>query len=123
MRVLVVGGGGREHVLAWKIRKSPLVERILCAPGNAGTAEVAENVAIEDSDIEGLRALCKKEEIDFVVVGPEAPLAAGLADALREDGLRVFGPGQERYLRLAFANVPAERMPEVVTRLDAVART
>jgi len=93
MRVLVVGGGGREHVLAWKIRQSPLVEHLLCAPGNAGTSAVAQNVAVADGDIEGLAKLCKKESIDLCVVGPEVPLAAGLADRLRKDGVKVFGPG------------------------------
>jgi len=94
MRVLVVGGGGREHVLAWKIRQSPLVERVLCAPGNAGTSEVAENVAVKDGDLDGIAKLCKKEAIDLCVVGPEVPLAAGLADRLRAEGVKVFGPGQ-----------------------------
>ncbi len=93
MRVLVVGGGGREHVLAWKIGQSPLVERLLCAPGNAGTSDVAENVAVKDGDLEGLVKLCKKEAIDLCVVGPEVPLAAGLADRLRDAGVSVFGPG------------------------------
>ncbi len=93
MRVLVVGGGGREHALAWKIRQSPSVERLICAPGNAGTADVAENMAVGVDDHDGLAALCKKERIDLVVVGPEVPLAAGLGDRLREDGVKVFGPG------------------------------
>ena len=93
MRVLVVGGGGREHVLAWKIRQSPLVTRVICAPGNAGTSDVAQNVAVSDGDIEGLAKLCRDEKIDLAVIGPEAPLAAGLADRLRKDGVKVFGPG------------------------------
>ena len=93
MRILVVGGGGREHVLAWKIRQSPLVTDLICAPGNAGTADVARNVAVGDGDVEGLARLCRDESVELAVIGPEAPLAAGLADRLRKDGVRVFGPG------------------------------
>ncbi len=94
MKVLVVGGGGREHALAWKIARSPLVETLFCAPGNAGTGLVAANVAVAADDAEGLAKLVKKEGVDLVVVGPEAPLVAGLADRLRKDGVAVFGPGR-----------------------------
>src|SRR6185369_10716139 len=94
MRILVVGGGGREHALCWKIAQSPLTERLVCAPGNAGTSEVAENRPVPVSDHDGLLKLCRTEEIDLVVVGPEDPLVAGLADKLRAAGLRVFGPGK-----------------------------
>jgi phosphoribosylamine--glycine ligase len=87
MKILVVGGGGREHALAWKISKSPLAERVVCAPGNAGTAEVAENRPVAAEDAEGIAKLVRKEGLDFVVVGPEAPLVAGLADRLRKDGV------------------------------------
>ncbi len=93
LRVLIVGGGGREHTLAWKIAGSPLVTEVLCAPGNAGTAEVARNVDVAASDLAGLVRLAKQEEVDLVVIGPEDPLVGGLADRLRELGLRVFGPG------------------------------
>ncbi|QDU67332.1 phosphoribosylamine--glycine ligase [Engelhardtia mirabilis] len=93
MKVLVVGGGGREHALCWKIASSPLVEEVLCAPGNAGTESVARNVAVSTSDIDGLVRLAKSEEIGLVVVGPEDPLVAGLADRLREAGITTFGPG------------------------------
>jgi phosphoribosylamine---glycine ligase len=92
MRVLVVGSGGREHALAWAIAASPLVDRLYCAPGNAGIAEEAECVAIGAADIPGLVAFCGRERIDFVVVGPEAPLAQGLVDALEADGIAAFGP-------------------------------
>ncbi len=135
MRVLVVGGGGREHVLAWKIRQSPLVEAVLCAPGNAGTAEVARNVAVRDDDTAGLRRLCREERIDLAVIGPEAPLAAGLADALREDGIRVFGPGaagaqleasktyakklMQRYVIPTGSSRTFDRLDEVVDHLEA----
>lgn len=92
MRVLVVGGGGREHALAWKIHQSPEVELLLCAPGNAGTASVARNVDVSASDVAGLVELAVAERVDLVVVGPEAPLVAGLADALAKHDIDVFGP-------------------------------
>jgi phosphoribosylamine--glycine ligase len=92
MRVLVVGSGGREHALAWTIAASPLVEALYCAPGNAGIAEEAECVAIRATDIAGLVGFCRRERIDFVVVGPEAPLVLGLVDALEAEGIPAFGP-------------------------------
>jgi phosphoribosylamine--glycine ligase len=92
MRVLVVGSGGREHVLAWTISASPLVDALFCAPGNAGIAEEAECVAIRATDVAGLVGLCRRERIDFVVVGPEAPLVLGLVDALEAEGIPAFGP-------------------------------
>ncbi len=92
MRVLVVGSGGREHALAWAISASPLVDRLFCAPGNAGIAEEAECIAIGATDIEGLVRFCRAERIDFVVVGPEAPLVLGLVDALEAEGIAAFGP-------------------------------
>ncbi len=95
MKVLIVGGGGREHALAWKIARSPLVAKLWAAPGNAGTADVAENVPIGAEDVAGLLAFARKERPDLTVVGPEAPLTAGLADRFEEAGLAVFGPGAE----------------------------
>ncbi len=92
MRVLIVGSGGREHALAWAIAASPLVDRLYCAPGNAGIAEEAECVPIRATDIAGLVGFCRRERIDFVVVGPEAPLALGLVDALEAEGVAAFGP-------------------------------
>lgn len=92
MKVLVVGGGGREHALVWKVSQSPGVRKIFCAPGNAGIGDLAQCVNIAPTDIESLLALAKKEAIDLTVVGPEAPLAAGLVDALEAEGHRVFGP-------------------------------
>lgn len=94
LKVLVVGSGGREHALCWKIAASPRVREVLCAPGNAGTEGCARNVAVQANDVEGLVALCKAERPDLVVVGPEEPLVLGLADRLRAEGLLVFGPGQ-----------------------------
>jgi phosphoribosylamine--glycine ligase len=92
MRVLVVGSGGREHALAWAIAASPLVDALYCAPGNAGIAEEAECVAVGATDIAGLVGFCRRERIDFVVVGPEAPLVLGLVDALEAEGIPAFGP-------------------------------
>jgi phosphoribosylamine---glycine ligase len=95
MKVLVVGGGGREHALTWKIAQSPLVDRIYCAPGNAGMAELAECVDIGAEDIESLARFAADKKIDLTVVGPEAPLVAGISDLFQARGLAVFGPGRE----------------------------
>ena len=92
MRVLVVGSGGREHALAWAISASPLVDQLFCAPGNAGIAEEAECNAIGATDVGGLVRFCHNQRIDFVVVGPEAPLVLGLVDALEAEGIAAFGP-------------------------------
>jgi len=92
MRVLVVGSGGREHALAWAIAASPLVDNLYCAPGNAGIADEAECVPIAANDTLGIIKFCRREQIDFVVVGPEAPLVAGLVDALEAAGIAAFGP-------------------------------
>ena len=92
MRILVVGSGGREHALCWTIAASPLCTKLFCAPGNAGIAEVAECVEVGAEDIAGQVALAEREKIDFVVVGPEGPLVAGLADHLAKAGIKVFGP-------------------------------
>src|SRR5258708_10030847 len=92
MRILVVGSGGREHALCWAISASPLVNQVYCAPGNAGIAEDAECVPIGAMDFAAIVAFCKKAAIDLVVVGPEAPLVAGLVDALEAKGIAAFGP-------------------------------
>jgi phosphoribosylamine--glycine ligase len=92
MRILVVGSGGREHALCWAIAASPLCTKLFCAPGNAGIAGIAECVEVGAEDIVGQLALVQREKIDFVVVGPEGPLVAGLADRLAEAGIKVFGP-------------------------------
>jgi phosphoribosylamine---glycine ligase len=94
MRILVVGSGGREHALCWAISASPLVDKLYCAPGNAGIAREAECVPIGVMDFAGIIAFCERETIDFVVVGPEAPLVAGLVDALEGEGIAAFGPGR-----------------------------
>jgi phosphoribosylamine---glycine ligase len=92
MKILVVGSGGREHALAWKLKKSSDVERIFCAPGNAGTAEIGENIAISASDFGALVRFAKENRIDLTVVGPDDPLAAGIVDVFAAEKLRAFGP-------------------------------
>jgi phosphoribosylamine--glycine ligase len=116
MRVLVVGSGGREHALCWALSASPLCDALFCAPGNAGIAAVAECLPVGAEDIDGQVALAQKERIDFVVVGPEAPLVAGLVDKLAAAGIKAFGPsaaaaqleGSKGFMKDFFArhNVP-----------------
>ncbi|MEA3464681.1 MAG: phosphoribosylamine--glycine ligase [Thermodesulfobacteriota bacterium] len=92
MNVLIIGGGGREHALVWKIAQSPLVEKIYCAPGNPGTAEHAENIALAVDDIAGLCDFAKNNGVELTVVGPELPLTMGIADLFKSEGLAIFGP-------------------------------
>ena len=92
MKILVVGSGGREHALAWKISQSPQLGKLFCAPGNPGTMSIAENVAIDSSDIKGLADYAAQEKIDLTVVGPELPLTMGIVDEFMERGLKIFGP-------------------------------
>jgi len=94
VQLLVIGSGGREHALAWKLARSPHVNRLFIAPGNGGTQEIAQNVPISASDIPAIVAFAHKERIDLTVVGPEVPLVDGLVDALAQAGLRAFGPTQ-----------------------------
>ncbi len=94
MRVMVVGSGAREHALLWKLARSPRVAALLCAPGNAGTAELAENLPVRSTDVDAVVQAATEHRIDLVVVGPEEPLARGLVDCLQEAGIRVFGPTQ-----------------------------
>ena len=94
MKILVVGSGGREHAIAWKLAQDSAQPQLFCAPGNAGTALVGSNLALGVTDIEGLTDWCKQEQPDLVVIGPEAPLCAGLTDALEAIDIPVFGPKQ-----------------------------
>ena len=94
MNVLILGSGGREHALAWKIAASPLADKIYCAPGNAGIAQEAECVALDLADHKAVIAFCKANTIDLVVVGPEVPLVAGIADDLEAAGIKTFGPSK-----------------------------
>lgn len=95
MKVLVVGSGGREHALVWKIRQSKKVEKVYCAPGNAGISGLAECIPLSVTDVNGLLKFAKKEKIDLTVVGPESSLVAGIVDIFEENGLRIFGPSQK----------------------------
>lgn len=95
MKVLVVGSGGREHCLAWKLAQSSLVDKLYCAPGNGGTSLLAENIDISATDINRLLKFAETEKIDLTVVGPEAPLVEGIVDRFQEKGLKIFGPSQE----------------------------
>lgn len=95
MKILVVGTGGREHALVWKISQSPRVDKIYCAPGNAGTAELAENINIAADDIQALKKFAKENKIDLTVVGPEVPLVLGIANEFEKEGLKIFGPRKE----------------------------
>ena len=94
MNILILGSGGREHALAWKIAASPLTTKLYCAPGNAGIAQEAECVALDIADHKAVIAFCKTSAIDFVVVGPEVPLVAGIVDDLEAAGIKAFGPTQ-----------------------------
>ncbi|MFP6713242.1 MAG: phosphoribosylamine--glycine ligase [Rhodospirillales bacterium] len=131
MKILVVGGGGREHSLSWAIAKSPKCEKLFCAPGNAGIAEVAECVAISGEDVAGLVAFAKDKAIDLVIVGPEAPLVLGLVDALETEGIKAFGPsaaaaeleGSKAFMKDLFAkyNIPTAAYGRFTDYEEAVA--
>ena len=121
MNVLLVGKGGREHAIAWKLAQSPGLERLLVAPGNPGTGQIAENVPVDVTDVEGLLRLAQQRKVDLTVVGPEAPLAAGIVDRFTEAGCSIFGPtmaaariessksfAKELMLRLGVPTAPAE---------------
>ncbi len=95
MKVLVVGGGGREHTIVWKLAQSSKVQKIYCAPGNAGTSELAENIEIKAEDIPNLTDFAEGKKVDLTIVGPEAPLAEGIVDEFRKRNLRIFGPTKE----------------------------
>src|SRR5712692_5191995 len=95
MKLLVIGSGGREHALTWKIRQSPHVTRVFAAPGNAGIAEVADVVPLAADDVAGLVRFARDERIDLTVVGPELPLTLGIVDEFQRHGLRIFGPTRE----------------------------
>ncbi len=95
MKVLLVGSGGREHAIAWKIKQNSQLEQLYCAPGNAGTAQLSQNVPIDAEDIDGLADFVVSQQVDLTVVGPEAPLVAGIVDRFRQQGLRAAGPSRE----------------------------
>tara|TARA_B100000315_G_scaffold61414_1_gene55757 strand:+ start:424 stop:1701 length:1278 start_codon:yes stop_codon:yes gene_type:complete len=131
MNILVVGGGGREHALCWAIAKSPKCDKLYCAPGNAGIADVAECVAVSAEDVDGLVAFAKGQAVDLVIVGPEAPLVLGLADALAAEGIKAFGPsaaaaeleGSKAFMKDLFAkyNIPTAAYGRFTDYDEAVA--
>ena len=131
MKVLIIGSGGREHTIAWKLQQSPLVTEIFCAPGNAGTAKIAKNVEINSNDIEQLAEFAAGNEIDLTVVGPEEPLVNGIVDKFRENNLRIIGPdknGAQLEGSKAFAkafmdkyHIPTAKYDEVHTFEEGVA--
>jgi len=94
MNVLVIGSGGREHALAWKIRQSPLLNELYCAPGNPGTARIATNISLDQSDFGAIAAFAREKQIDLTVVGPERPLTDGIVDFFESEKLRIFGPSK-----------------------------
>src|SRR5215467_3783951 len=122
MKILVIGSGGREHALAWKLRQSPDAERIFCAPGNAGTSEIAENVAIPASDLTALVRFAKENGIDLTVVGPDDPLAAGIVDLFTAEKLRVFGPDKSA-ARIESSKIFAKELMRMQKIPTADART
>ncbi|MFZ5776112.1 MAG: phosphoribosylamine--glycine ligase [Thermodesulfobacteriota bacterium] len=131
MKVLVVGSGGREHAMIWKLKQSPRVEAIFCAPGNAGIGGMATCVAIGATDIDGLAAFAKQEGIGLTVVGPEVPLTLGIVDRFEREGLRIFGPrqnaatleGSKAFMKdiLKKYNIPSARHETFASRDEALA--
>jgi phosphoribosylamine--glycine ligase len=103
MKILLIGNGGREHAMAWKMAQSPHTSRLFCAPGNPGTAQIAENVALDISDFGAIVSFAKASQIDLAIIGPEEPLAGGIVDALAAAGIRTFGP------RKAAARIEADK--------------
>src|SRR3954469_12837639 len=95
LKVLVIGKGGREHALCWKLKQSPKVQAVYCAPGNAGTALEAQNISIEPGDFRALIQFARREGVGLTVVGPEEPLTNGIVDAFQREGLRIFGPRRD----------------------------
>src|SRR6266568_488983 len=122
MRILVIGSGGREHALTWKLRQSPHADQIFCAPGNAGTGEIAENVAIAVSDLTALVRFAKENRVDLTVVGPDDPLAAGIIDLFTSEKLRAFGPNKSA-ARIESSKIFAKELMRAQKIPTAEART
>lgn len=130
MKVLVIGGGGREHALVWKIRKSPRVRELFCAPGNAGIAQEATCISIQPNEIERLLAFAQQKKIDLTVIGPEQPLAMGIVDTFQAAGLKIFGPSQAAakieaskvYAKqlMERCGIPTARFQTVTSKADAM---
>jgi phosphoribosylamine--glycine ligase len=122
VKILIIGSGGREHALAWKLAQSPHAERIFCAPGNAGTAEIGENVAIPASDLQALARFAKENRVDLTVVGPDDPLAAGIVDLFAAEKLRAFGPSKSA-ARIEASKIFAKELMRTQKIPTAEART
>jgi phosphoribosylamine--glycine ligase len=122
MRILVVGGGGREHALGWKLKQSSAVDQLFTAPGNAGTAQLGENVTIPTGDLATLARFAKQNRIDLTVVGPDDPLAAGIADLFAAQGLRIFGPTKSA-ARIESSKIFAKQLMQKAQIPTAAART
>src|SRR5947209_3723529 len=122
MKILVIGSGGREHALVWKLKQSPAVDRIFCAPGNAGTGVISENVPIAAIDLAQLQKFAKDNRIDFTVVGPDDPLAMGIVDLFTADKLRIFGPTKSA-ARLESSKIFAKELMRALNVPTAEART
>ncbi|HEV3243032.1 MAG TPA: phosphoribosylamine--glycine ligase [Chthoniobacterales bacterium] len=122
MKILVIGSGGREHALTWKLKPSPAVDQIFCAPGNAGTAEIADNVPIPATDLSQLRDFAKQNDVDLTVVGPDDPLAMGIADLFAAAKLRIFGPTKSA-ARLESSKIFAKELMRAQKVPTADART
>jgi phosphoribosylamine--glycine ligase len=122
VKILVIGSGGREHALVWKLKQAKTVERIFCAPGNAGTAALAENIAIPATDLLSLRDFAKQNAVDLTVVGPDDPLALGIVDLFKADKLRIFGPTKSA-ARLESSKIFAKELMRARKVPTAEART
>jgi phosphoribosylamine--glycine ligase len=122
MNILVIGSGGREHALAWKLRQSPHIDRIFCAPGNAGTGEIAENISIPATDLQSLVRFARENRIDLTVVGPDDPLAAGIVDLFTAENQRAFGPNKSA-ARIEASKIFAKELMRAHNIPTAVART
>ena len=122
MKILVIGSGGREHALIWKLKQSPAVDRIFCAPGNAGTAEITDNAAIPATDLAQLRGFAKQNQVDLTVVGPDDPLAMGVVDLFTAEKLRIFGPTKSA-ARLESSKIFAKELMRAQEVPTADART
>lgn len=122
MKILVIGSGGREHALAWKLRQSPHTDRIFCAPGNAGTGEIADNVLIPANDLQALARFAKDNRVNLTVVGPDDPLAAGIIDLFKAEKLRGFGPDKSA-ARIESSKIFAKELMRAHNIPTAEART
>jgi phosphoribosylamine--glycine ligase len=122
VKILVIGSGGREHALAWKLKQSHEIDQLFCAPGNAGTTQLAENIAVGASDLSGLARFAKQNHVDLTVVGPDDPLAFGIVDLFQQQGLRIFGPNKSA-TRLESSKIFAKELMRAANIPTARAQT